>query len=152
MQINKRYAKYLRKSRTDIEAEKSGAGETLAKHRIILDNLCKKLNVLDEQIDTFEEIVSGDSIESRPIIQELLQLVEQGLYSGVFVVEVERLARGNTKDQGTIADTFSFSHTKIITPNKIYDPDNEFDQEYFEFGLFMSRREYKVINRRLQNR
>lgn len=94
----------------------------------------------------------GDSIESRPIIQELLQLVEQGMYDGVLVVEVERLARGNTKDQGTIADTFSFSHTKIITPNKIYDPDNEFDQEYFEFGLFMSRREYKVINRRLQNR
>lgn len=58
MQNNKRYAKYLRKSRTDIEAEKNGAGETLAKHRIILDNLCKKLNILDEQIDTYEEIVS----------------------------------------------------------------------------------------------
>lgn len=151
MQNNKRYAKYLRKSRTDIEAENNGAGETLAKHRIILDNLCKKLNITNEQIDTYEEIVSGDSIESRPVIQELLQLVEQNLYDGVLVVEVERLARGNTKDQGTIADTFSFSHTKIITPNKIYDPDNEFDQEYFEFGLFMSRREYKVINRRLQN-
>ena len=34
---------------------------------------------------------------------------------------------------------------------KIYDPNNEYDQEYFEFGLFMSRREYKTINRRLQN-
>ena len=32
----------------------------------------------------------------------------------------------------------------------MYDPDNEFDEEYFEFGLFMSRREYKTINRRLQ--
>ena len=28
---------------------------------------------------------------------------------------------------------------------------NEFDEEYFEFGLFMSRREYKTINRRLQS-
>ena len=52
---------------------------------------------------------------------------------------------------GIIANTFQFSNTKIITPMKIYDPSNEFDQEYFEFGLFMSRREYKVINRRLQN-
>lgn len=33
---------------------------------------------------------------------------------------------------------------------KVYDPENEFDEEYFEFGLFMSRREYKTINRRLQ--
>ncbi|MCX7658809.1 MAG: recombinase family protein, partial [Oscillospiraceae bacterium] len=33
---------------------------------------------------------------------------------------------------------------------KTYDPNNEFDEEYFEFGLFMSRREYKTINRRMQ--
>ena len=40
--------------------------------------------------------------------------------------------------------------TKIVTPLKVYDPNNEYDEEYFEFGLFMSRREYKTINRRLQ--
>ena len=28
--------------------------------------------------------------------------------------------------------------------------DNEFDEEFFEFGLFMSRRDYKIIKRRLQ--
>ena len=31
----------------------------------------------------------------------------------------------------------------------LHDGSNEFDEEYFEFGLFMSRREYKTINRRL---
>ena len=38
----------------------------------------------------------------------------------------------------------------IITPIKIYDPNDEYDEEYFEFGLFMSRREYKTIKRRMQ--
>src|SRR5690606_23760426 len=66
------------------------------------------------------------------------------------VMEVERLARGDTIDQGIVAQTFKYSGTKIITPLKTYDPSNEFDEEYFEFGLFMSRREYKTINRRLQ--
>lgn len=65
-------------------------------------------------------------------------------------MEVERLARGDTIDQGLVAQAFKFSDTRIITPVKSYDPNNEFDEEYFEFGLFMSRREYKVINRRLQ--
>lgn len=65
-------------------------------------------------------------------------------------MEVERLARGDTIDQGIVAQTFKFSDTKIITPIKTYNPNNEFDEEYFEFGLFMSRREYKTINRRLQ--
>ena len=146
-----RYAKYLRKSRKDLEAEEHGAGETLAKHDLILTNLHRSMGISDEQVDTFKEIVSGDSIAARPVMQKVLQLVEQGVYAGVFVVEVERLARGNTLDQGIVSNAFQYSATKIITPMKIYDPANEFDQEYFEFGLFMSRREYKSINRRLQN-
>ena len=83
-------------------------------------------------------------------MQKLLRDVEKKLWSGVLVMEVERLARGDTIDQGTVAEAFKYSHTKIITPTKVYDPDNEYDEEYFEFGLFMSRREYKTINRRLQ--
>ena len=145
-----RYAKYLRKSRKDLEAESHGAGETLKKHELMLNNLSDSLGIRHEQIDIYKEVVSGDSIASRPIMQELLQLVEQGVYTGVLVVEVERLARGNTLDQGIVSNAFQYSNTKIITPLKIYDPSNEYDQEYFEFGLFMSRREYKTINRRLQ--
>lgn len=149
--MEKIYIKYLRKSRKDLEAEQHGSGETLAKHDLILTNLYRSMGIKDEQIITLREIVSGDSIASRPVIQEVLQLVEQGGIAGVIVTEVERLARGNTSDQGLIANTFQYSNTKIITPMKIYDPTNEYDQEYFEFGLFMSRREYKTINRRLQN-
>ena len=55
----------------------------------------------------------------------------------------------DTIDQGVMAQAFKYSGTKIITPLKVYDPANEFDEEYFEFGLFMSRREYKTIKRRL---
>jgi len=81
----------------------------------------------------------------------LLDDVESGIWAGVFCVEVERLARGNTTDQGTVAQVFKYSDTKIYTPNKIYDPNDEYDEEYFEFGLFMARREYKRINQRLNN-
>lgn len=142
------YAIYLRKSRKDAEAEQRGEGETLARHRkILLDYAaCNNLNVTR----VYEEIVSGESIAARPQMQQLLTDVEQGMYEGVIVIEVERLARGDTMDQGLVAQTFKYSDTKIYTPSKIYDPNNEFDEEYFEFGLFMSRREYKTINRRLQ--
>lgn len=146
----KRYAMYLRKSREDLELEAMGEGETLARHRKRLFDLAERLEILPDQIDIFHEMVSGESISERPEVQKLLNLVYQKQYAGVLVVEVERLARGNTRDQGEIADAFTYSSTNIITPNKIYDPQNEFDQEYFEFGLFMSRREYKTINRRLE--
>ncbi len=142
------YCIYLRKSRSDLEAELHGEGETLARHQKILLDLSKKLNINIDKI--YKEVVSGETIAARPVMQELLSDVEKRMYKGVLVVELERLARGDTMDQGLVAQTFKYSDTKIITPMKTYDPGNEFDEEYFEFGLFMSRREYKTINRRLQ--
>lgn len=143
------YCMYLRKSRADLDAETRGEGETLARHERILLELAKKLKLSITNI--YKEIVSGETISSRPVMQQLLSDVEQGLWDGVLVMEVERLARGDTIDQGLVAQTFKYSSTKIITPVKTYDPNNEYDEEYFEFGLFMSRREYKTINRRLQS-
>lgn len=142
------YLAYLRKSRKDAEAEAQGAGETLARHRKILSELAERGNF--NVVRTFEEVVSGDSIADRPEMQKLLKEVETGLYAGVLVVEVERLSRGDGIDQAIVSRTFQYTNTKIITPTKIYDPNNEMDSEYFEFGLFMSRREYNTIKRRLQ--
>lgn len=148
--VNKKYAMYLRKSRADLELEAMGEGETLARHQHMLENLAAKHEIHPDQITVYREVVSGDSIDERPEMQRLLADVYANTYDGVLVVEVERLARGNTKDQGEVADAFQASSTNIITPAKVYDPNNEFDQEYFEFGLFMSRREYKTIKRRLE--
>lgn len=139
---------YLRKSRSDADAEAHGEGETLARHEKALLELGKRQKLNITQI--YREIVSGETIAARPVMQQLLTEVEQGSWDGVLVMEVERLARGDTVDQGIVAQTFKYSGTKIITPAKTFDPSNEFDEEYFEFGLFMSRREYKTINRRLQ--
>ena len=110
----------------------------------------KNLHYIPEA-NVYQEVVSGESISDRPQVQLLLDRLRSGSIAGVYVMELERLARGDTIDQGTIARAFKFSGAKIITPTKVYDPNNEFDEEYFEFGLFMSRREYKTINRRIQS-
>lgn len=141
------YVKYLRKSRFDRDYAELSIEETLKRHEAILDKLAAQRGYYIAK--TYYEVVSGESIAARPEIQKLLEEVNAGFYAGVLVVDVERLARGNGADQAYISQVFQFSGTKIITPTKIYDPSNEFDEEYFEFGLFMSRREYKTINRRL---
>ena len=141
------YAKYLRKSRFDRDYAELSIEETLKRHEQILDKLAQDRGY--HIAKTYYEVVSGESIAARPEIQKLLEEVNAGLYTGVLVVDLERLARGNSADQAYISQVFQFSETKIVTPMKVYDPTNEFDEEYFEFGLFMSRREYKTINRRL---
>lgn len=136
---------YLRKSREDEELKE----ETLARHEKMLLDYCKrnKLNI----VQIYKEVVSGESIANRPEMQRLLDDVANGLYHGVVCVEIERLSRGNQLDQCEILDAFKGSNTKIYTLNKIYDLSSEdMDEEFFEFALFMSRREYKTITRRMQ--
>lgn len=141
------YCIYLRKSRSDIEAEQRGEGETLSRHRTALLQYAQRHALHIGAV--YEEIVSGESIAARPVMRQLLTEVGERRWDGVLVMEVERLARGDTMDQGVVAQAFKYSETLIITPLKTYDPNNEYDEEYFEFGLFMSRREYKTIRRRL---
>ena len=145
--VYKKVAIYLRKSRLDLELE--GQEETLARHERILIDYCNRNNLDIAKI--YKEVVSGEDIENRPIVQQLLRDVQEGLYEGVVVVELERLSRGNQIDQVEIAETFKNSNTKIYTLNKVYDLSSEdsFDEDFFEFGLFMSRREYKIIKSRL---
>lgn len=144
-----RFAKYLRKSR---EEKDLSTEEVLKSHNNILNELCLRLNIKVEEEDTYKELVTGESISIRPQMQLLLSKIESGYYDGVLVYEVQRLCRGNGIDQAIITETFKTTGTKIITPTKTYDPaNNDSDEEYLEFGLFMSRREYKTINRRLKD-
>lgn len=137
---------YLRKSRDDQEETRE---ETLARHERMLLDYCKRNNLIIKEI--YKEVVSGENIANRPEMQRLLEDVAKCNFDGVVVIEIERLSRGNQIDQAEILEIFKKSKTKILTLNKIYDlsSDNDFDEDFFEFGLFMSRREYKIINRRL---
>jgi len=137
---------YLRKSRDE---ENESRDVTLARHEKLLLEYCERNDLIVKKI--YKEVVSGESIAARLEMQRLLLDISAGKYDGVVCIEIERLSRGNQVDQAEILEVFKKTHTKIYTLNKIYDfsTDNEIDEEFFEFGLFMSRREYKVICRRL---
>lgn len=140
------YCIYLRKSRADLEAEARGAGDTLARHEHILMELAASRALPIGAI--YRELASGERISTRPVMQQLLSEVEECRWAGVLVTETSRLARGDTIDQGIVAQAFKLSNTFIITPQKDFDPQNEMDEEWFEIGLFMSRQEYRMIRRR----
>ena len=139
---------YLRKSRADLEMESRSAVDVLARHEEELRRNAARLGRTITAV--YREVVSGDTISARPEMMRLLHEVESGMWDAVHVVETSRLARGDTIDQGIVARAFSLSNTLIITPAKVVDPNNEFDSDFFEFDLFMARREYKMITRRMQ--
>lgn len=142
-----RVAMYLRKSRKDLELEAVGGEDTLERHRRVLLELARHYELTVTQI--YQEVVSGDTIEARPQMQRLLRDVENGLYDAVICHDIDRLGRGGMRDQGTILETFKWSHTAIITPDKIYNLDADMDEEAVEFKALSARYEYRMIKKRL---
>ena len=138
-------AAYLRKSRME---EGMATDEVLAKHKKALYDYAAAhgLHIIEE----YPEVVSGESLYARPQMLRLLQDVEDGKYDAVLCMDLDRLSRGRMRDQGIILDTFRETGTLIVTPEKVYDLADEIDEEYAELKTFISRREYKIINKRLQ--
>jgi len=136
---------YLRKSRAE---EHEDTHETLQRHRNILMEYIHTHRLA--LLETYDEVVSGESLYARPKMLELLEQVESGRYDAVLCMDIDRLGRGGMREQGIILDTFKYSDTKIITPEKTYDLTDDLDEELTEFKTFMSRREYKLITKRLR--
>lgn len=139
---------YLRKSQADMDMEKIAEMETLERHKKHLLGVAERQNLNVTKI--YKEIVSGDMIQDRPEFIKLLNDIRQKKYRSVIVMEVQRLGRGDAKDQGTIFEALRMTGTLVVTPDKTYNPNDEADAEYLEFALFMSRREYKFITKRMQ--
>lgn len=142
-----RYCMFLRKSREDIEAEKLGHYETLARHEEELRRLAAVRGI--EVSEVYRELVSGDSLDARPECRRLLGDVCAGKWAGVLVVDLQRLTRGDMIDQGTIMRGFALTRTLIVTPDKVLDPADECDGNYMEFNMFFGRWEYGAIKKRL---
>lgn len=144
---------YLRKSRKDLEFGKDEPMEvTLKRHEEILQNYSIKTfgkKIPEEQI--YREVVSGDTIADRPAIQKVLSLIESPNVNAVLCLEVERLARGNTIDQGIIVQSFEYSNTLIITPQKTFNLQDEYDKSFFEDGLHQARK-YLEYTKRILSR
>ena len=141
-----RVAVYLRKSRMDPDSE--SIDETLLRHEDTLLKFANRMNL--NIIKIYKEVVSGDSLFTRPQMLELLQDIERNTYTGILCMEIDRLGRSSQKDGGIILETFQEHNVFIITPNKTYDLNNEIDEQSVEMQTFIARQELKSIKRRLR--
>ena len=141
------YAMYLRKSRSDEQAEARGEGDVLTRHRKTLSELAAYNG--HTIVAEYAEVASGDSLATRPQAQRLLLDVMAGKYTGVYCMALDRLSRGAAEDQAAVIRAFQSSGTLIITPEKVYDFNQAADEDFGELRLMFSRIEHKTIKRRM---
>ena len=128
------YIMYLRKSRQDDPTET--VEEVLKKHEIQLQDYA--LNNFHYRIpndDIYREVVSGETIDDRPMIQAVLKRIEDENIKGVLVIDCQRLTRGDMLDCGIIVHSFRYTNTLIITPQKTYTLSDKYDRKFFEMEL-----------------
>ena len=140
---------YLRKSRMDSDFDEATVEETLARHEKILNDAAKRYNIIVGIV--LKEVVSGESLYERPKMLYCLELLNTGEYAGVLCTDHDRLSRGDSMDSGYITQIFKINNALIATPNKIYDLNDDSDEQQTDFKFFFSRQEYKTINKRLTN-
>lgn len=134
---------YLRKSRAD----ENNPQQTLTRHKEILLEYAKENNLT--VLDIFEEVISGGLLCNRSEMLKLLDNVPMHIYDAVLCVDIDRLSRGSAADSEKIFHTLKYNNVKIITLKKVYDLNNEYDEDYSEFEMFMARKELKFITRRM---
>ena len=125
---------YLRKSRSDDPL--LSVEDVLSKHETILDKW--SINHLSGKVpeeNKYREIVSGETIADRPEINNVLKRIESPRIKAILCVEVQRLSRGDLEDAGRLIKLLRYTNTVVITPQKTYDLQNEYDRDLFEREL-----------------
>lgn len=127
---------YSRKSRSDDPL--LSVEEVLERHEQRLNewverNLPGKGRIPEE--NRYREVVSGETIESRPQIQKVLRKIESPRFKAVLIVEPQRLSRGDLEDIGRVVKLLRYSNTIVITMDYNYDLRDDRDREQFEREL-----------------
>lgn len=125
---------YLRKSRQDDPNET--VEEVLAKHETQLQEWAER--ELGHRIPPeciYREVESGESIQARQAIKDVLARIEDPAVAGVIVMEPSRLSRGDLADCSKIIDSFRFSRSLVATPYMTYDLQNKMERKFFKDEL-----------------
>ncbi len=140
---------YLRKSRSDdpmLTVE-----EVLQKHETNLNEWIEKhLEGTIPESNRFREVVSGETIADRPEIQKVLNLIESPKYKAILVVEIQRLSRGDLEDAGRLIKLLRYTNTVVITPQKLYNLQDDYDRDFFERELKRGN-EYLEYTKKIMN-
>lgn len=127
---------YLRKSRSDDPL--ASVEEVLIKHEQMLNewmthNMAEGGEVPEG--NRYREVVSGETLDSRPKMMELLRKIESPDIKAVLVKEPSRLSRGDLQDIGYLVKVLMYTGTLVLTLQGSYDLRDDRDREQFEREL-----------------
>ncbi|MDR7001321.1 DNA invertase Pin-like site-specific DNA recombinase [Neobacillus niacini] len=139
-------ALYLRKSRQDLKLEKLTNEDTLQAQRILMRNFLKDAPF---PYHTFEEFVTGSSLEKRHEMRMIIERIKQEKYDAIVVKDISRLSRGSQKEAGILFELLTQNEILIITPDRVINCTDENDLRMLRMELFLFHEEWQIIRGRM---
>ena len=125
---------YLRKSRSD--NPEMSVEEVLRKHEDLIQDYARSHfgSPIPEK-NIFREVVSGETIESRPQVKLVLQKIESPQIKAVLIVEPQRLSRGDLEDCGRLINILRYTNTMVLTLTHSFNLQEEYERKFFEMEI-----------------
>src|SRR5215510_14494358 len=103
-----------------VSTEEQESNYSLDAQRSRFENLCKQNHW--QSLGFFSETGSGISVINRPVLCNILQRIQQGGISAIWVKETDRLSRPeNLGDLSLISQTLESTNTLLIVDSRILD-------------------------------
>lgn len=97
-----------------------------------------------------EDIVSGaESVKADRIFGQVMRETEEGRSKVWVCMDVDRLARPDPEDAGKILKCVQRNGVYILTPDRVYDPENWDDLIFLKVKLFLADWELTTYRRRV---
>lgn len=143
---------YVRKSRSDDPL--ASVEEVLEKHEHMINdwvaiNQAEGGPIPEE--NKYREVVSGETLSSRPRMLELLRRVEDPKIKAIVCKEPSRLSRGSLKEIGHIVEILRYTKTLVMTLQYTYDLNDDRDRELFERELMRGNEYLQYTKKILQD-
>lgn len=140
---------YVRLSQEERTGEKDTAQKLLERVEAC-HALAKRHNLAIAPDDVYQERQSGARLSNRPQAQKLLEKCKAGLYTHVVTPAIDRLTRGDAKDQYDIEEALLAGQITVITHEQtiVFDETYE-DRHALPFEIMaVAAREYRRSVRR----
>lgn len=125
---------YLRKSRSDDPA--LTIEEVLERHESDLKTWQERnLDAPIPEENFYREVVSGESLKSRSEFRKLLKRIEDPKIKACLVYDCTRIGRPDLEEIGKITKLFRYTSTIIITKDRMFDLNDDWDREQFQREL-----------------
>ena len=115
------------------QEERTGTEDTASKLQERINaclSLAHRYNLTVDPDDIYVEVMSGSKLSNRPQCRALLSKCESRYYTHIVTAAIDRLTRGDKRDEQTIEDALLAGEITVVTESQVIEFNEDYDEKH----------------------